>query len=210
MWIIWDNLTASIIVATVVLLLLAARQRMIEVQIEQTSNLIIRTSTDDFMTWMEDDLDRMGDFLTANENPLIELVEKTYIAYEGSDTTAVNYVESIAFTADTLDVRYQLADSSRRNVNGKSLMTFTFNRYESDVVGGTFGTDPVGSISIPVSDFRVDFLDSTGAVIANPLAVPGGTIKNTRVRIAVVTPYDVSNNTIRELYYGNTLLVDYD
>ncbi len=207
MWILWDNLTASIIVATVILLLLVARQRMVEVNIEQTSSLIIRTSVDSFTTWLEEDLSTMGVFVSkeSGQTPVEEWVENSYTAYENGDTIMVKYVERLVFNGAGNKIKYQLEDSTRREVNGKSLVTFTFNRYETTT--GVFGAHPNGSVNVPISDFSVDFLDRSGAIVPNPAGAADSLINTTRVRFAVVTPFDVSRNTIRELYYGSTLLV---
>lgn len=206
MWILWDNLTAAIIVATVILLLLVARQRMVEVNMEQTANLVIRTATDQFTEWLEDDLQLMAFVSEHAEGSPVEALDTTsYAVYEEGDTTTVRYVERLVFKANEQKVMYQMEDPTRRDVNGKSLVTFTFNRYVAPE-GGTFGATPSGSINVPFSDFNVAFLDEQGVEITDLAANP---IKSTRVRFAVVTPFDVSRNTIREVFYGSTLLVSH-
>ncbi len=211
MWFHWDNLTAAMIVSTVVLLLLVTRQRMVEVNIEQTSNLIVRTATDSFSIWLEDDLDTMGDLLDLDvEIPVISLSDSTIYAYEDGDTTGIDVTTEFIFTSNGGEyIKYQLANPTRRDVNGKDLVVFDFKRSTRIVADGPDYTEN-GGFPLPLSSFKVDFLDINGSVIANPLASAPGTIRNTRVRFAVVTPYDVSRSTIRELYYGSTLLLDYD
>ena len=239
---IWDNLAAVVITSTVVLLLLASRERMLESQIEQTANSYIREQSTVFAEWMEENLLQMGNRL-SDENPLHELSDSTYTVITPDSTGAVELTNRFVFkqkvqdpadTAQTIKqwTKYELEFVEYRRIEQDSIPIFKLTREDKlDKPGATYQL--VGESPTLISYFKVEMMDQCGRSIPTTETCNGlptitvspeqchpdpstsgapcdsDDIYDTRVRFAMVTPFDTDNETLREVYYGSTLLLPF-
>ncbi|NBC17589.1 MAG: hypothetical protein GVY18_09785 [Bacteroidetes bacterium] len=240
---IWDNLAAVVITSTVVLLLLASRERMLEAQIEQTANSYIRSQSTAFASWMEENLLQMGDRL-PDENPLVELTNKDYtVITEGGGTRTVNLTRRFVFqqkvqdpadTTQTIKMRtmYRLDSLQTRTIEGDSIPIFKLVRWDS-LAKPSATYQRVAESPTLISYFKVEMLDQCGRTIPTSKTCNGAPTINSppencvedptppgsqcdsddiydmRVRFAMVTPFDTDRETLREVYYGSTLLLPF-
>lgn len=241
---IWDNLAAVVITSTVVLLLLASRERMLEAQIEQTANSYIRSQSTAFAEWMEENLLQMGNRL-PDENPLDELSDSTYTVITPDSNGIVELTNRFVFKqkvqdpADTTQTvkqwtKYELNFVEYRRIEQDSIPIFKLVREDKlDKPGATY--QRVAESPTLISYFKVEMLDQCGRTIpttktcngAATITVPpeqchpdpgeavppapcdSDDIYDTRVRFAMVTPFDTDRETLREVYYGSTLLLPF-
>jgi hypothetical protein len=238
---IWDNLAAVVITSTVVLLLLASRERMLESQIEQTANSYIRSQSTVFAEWMEENLLQMGNRLSG-ENPLEELTHSTYAVITPDSNGTVELTKRFIFKqkvpdpADTTQTvlqytKYEIYFQEYRRVEQDSIPIFKLTCEAS--LDTTAGYQPVAESPTLISYFKVEMMDRCGRPIPNSETCNGEAtisvrpelchpdpsesgapcdsddIYDTRVRFAMVTPFDTDRETLREVYYGSTLLLPF-
>lgn len=240
---IWDNLAAVVITSTVVLLLLASRERMLEANIEQTANSYVRVQSTAFAGWLEENLLEMGNRL-SDENPLHELTDSTYTVITPDSTGTIELTKRFIFKqkvqdpADTTQTilqftKYEMEFQEYRLVEKDSIPIFRLTREAKlDKAGETYQL--VGESPTLISYFRVEMMDQCGRTIPTMLSCNGGAtittdpaqcdpdpatsgapcdsddIFDTRVRFAMVTPFDTNRETLKEVYYGSTLLLPFD
>lgn len=231
MWFIWDNLAATIVVVTVMLIVLTSRQRLVEANIEQLSSTIVRTQSDEFASWLEQSMLEVGQLMDmTSENPIVSIDStQVYTMDVSSDdsTKAYTYVtdsfeyERVVVTDDTTDpvtteTQYRRvyldplpAPKDRRDISGgKNVPVFNLLIQEKLESAASWST--VGSSPMPVTYFKVDLMGGDGYRDFEDLAIADpGDIRNIRVRFAVLTPYEIDNEGVRELYYGSTLLLPF-
>ncbi|PSQ81178.1 MAG: hypothetical protein BRD41_03355 [Bacteroidetes bacterium QS_1_63_11] len=186
----FDNLTATVIAMTVLLILASMQMRATRQQVAQTSQDIVQRQAGQLTTWLEKDLGQIGknmsDDETAFEEPVDSgqkwLTEKFVFEHEEIDSTG---------TVDTVRVRYLIEStgSSREIDMGgttKSVELYQLTR-EKKVVGET-GWQAKGG-SIPALEyFDVDLLDRNAEPVSDPVSNEDD-VRSVRVRFSLVAPY---------------------
>jgi hypothetical protein len=200
-----DNLNAMIVMGAVILALMFLRTRTVETGIEQNSTYMMKKQAIDMAVWMEDDLLRVGENMNPDslrfENPVQDnLITRTFIFYRDS----VSAPESPPIRVLT---RYQLEDAGTKILQEEEIPVYRMVR--SVKVGNGAWVDDGGSSTL-LSYFRIDMLNRDAVPVDAPatvaLAKPDS-LRNTRVRFAMVTPFEVRNNTLNQVYYGSTLML---
>ncbi len=218
----YDNLTATVIGATVLLVLLVSMQRLTEVQIERTATYMVKKQANEFATWMEEDLLKMHENVSEEEHPVPfsdpeydseGLLTTDFIFRQDSTDYSVNPPES-----REIHVRYRLEQVGQRELSGEMIDVYQLSRYTCDATsGGNCNPNSSshwtldGESTDLLSYFRVDMLDRDAQPVANPASTEAnnpGTIRNSRIRFAMVTPFETERQTLREVYYGATLILE--
>ena len=102
-----------------------------------------------------------------------------------------------------VQTRYELEDAGTKMLQGEEIDVYRLMRYEK-VGAGAWKSD--GQSSTLLSYFRIDMLNGDAQPVADP-AANASTVRNTRVRFAMVTPFEVRGSTLNKVYYGSTLML---
>jgi hypothetical protein len=208
MFTIFDNLNAVVIGGVVIVVLLAMQLQVAEVNIEQTSNYMVKRQGVDLATWLEDDLLSLG----ANIDKSLEVPFLNPADSAGMTTEFVFYQDSINTTvspADTMRIttRYQLEKAGTTSLEGDPVNVYRIQRDQRLDSGAWFST---GNSPAILSNFRIDMLDRDAKPVADPYAaasIDPDAIRNTRVQFTLITPFEVRQATLSRIYYGSTLMI---
>jgi hypothetical protein len=181
----FDNLTATVIAMTVLLILASMQMRATQQRVAQTSQNIIRDQAGQLTTWLEEDLGQIGknmnDDETAFEEPVNSgqkwITEKFVFEHEETDGTVVRVRYLVESTGSSREI----------DMGGttKSVELYQLTR-EKKVGGG--GWQAKGG-SIPALEyFDVDLLDRNADTLSAPVAHEDS-VRSVRVRFSLVAPY---------------------
>jgi len=181
----FDNLTATVIAMTVLLILASMQMRATRQQVAQTSQNIVQRQAGQLTTWLEEDLGRIGknmrDSATAFEKPVGSdqkwLTEKFVFEHEEVDGTVVR-------------IRYRVnsTGSSREIHMGGTTDTVALYQLTREKKVGGGGWQAKGG-SIPALEyFDVDLLDRNADTLSAPVAHEDS-VRSVRVRFSLVAPY---------------------
>lgn len=186
----FDNLTASVIAGTVLLILASMQMRATQQRVAQTSQDIVQRQAGQLTTWLEEDLGQIGknmsDDETAFEAPVHSdeewLTEEFVFEHEEFDSTGA---------VDTVRVRYlvESTGASREIYTGGTTETIELYQLtrEKKVVGET-GWQAKGGSGPALEYFDVDLLDRNAEPVSNPVSNEGA-VRSVRVRFSLVAPY---------------------
>ncbi|MDQ7039524.1 MAG: hypothetical protein Q9M35_01105 [Rhodothermus sp.] len=205
MWVIFDNISATILGGTLLIILISVQQRIMEINLEQITNYMVKRQANDLVSWIEEDLLRLGENVDFNnEVPFVNPIQNA----------ATGITESFTFFRDSIDIdgkifriyiRYDLNPKGYRIIRGDSIPVYQLVRSVKIGEDGTWEIS--GRSPALISYFRIDLLDRD----AKPLADPAGNpelVQNTRVRVTLVPPYETSRSQVlQRVYYGSTLLI---
>jgi len=205
---IFDNIGASIVGATVFLILLSLQIRINNLNIEETSTYMVKNQASNLATWLEEDLLKMGTNIdNTKEVPFANPVDSAevttqFIFYRDTLNTAV-------VPADTVRIgtRYQLKMTETRMLEGAPINVYRIDR-SLQYNGGAWISS--GQSASMVGSLKIDMLDRDAQPVVDPVAAMTAdpeAIKNTRVRFSMVTPFETDQISIRQVYYGSTLLL---
>ena len=201
-----DHINAMIIGATAFLIVMALQLRMNELTVEQVANYALKTQAADLAVWMEDDLLRMGTNV-VDEVPFANPIDSAGVTTEftffwDSVNTAVVPFDTTRFT-----IRYKLVQSGLQVAGDDTLSTYRIARSQRE---GTGPWQPAGSSSAMISGFTVEMLNADAKPVSNPVFHEGAkpdSVRNTRLRFSMATPFQTARSTIRQVFYGSTLMI---
>ncbi|MCB0720204.1 MAG: hypothetical protein KDD65_17275 [Bacteroidetes bacterium] len=209
MILILDNIAAFIIGSTIFLVLMAMQMRTTEMNIDQTSTYMMKNQAASFSTWIEEDLLNLGEHMdksvtTPFANPVYD--------QHGNTTSFTFYQDTLNTTvvpADTVRIatRYNLAFVGYSTSTGDSTAVYKLERSVRYQTGPW--QDEGESVPL-ISVFRIDMLDMNAQPIADPVAAMTAdptSVRNTRIRFAMVPPIETSRATLNKIFYGSTLLI---
>jgi hypothetical protein len=197
----YDHLSAGIVGAAVLLIFVGMQVRMTEINIEQTASYMVKKQAIDLATWMEEDLLRMGQYVDRE----VEVFFKN--PNDSSGMTKMFEFHYVDEDGDKIEVRYQLLQVGTRAVGDTTLTIFRLRRRTKRPLGGWQNDGESAGL---LTSYRIQMLNRDGHPIANPAnmaAANPDTVRNTRVRFALATPFETSRTTLRQVYYGSTLLI---
>lgn len=208
MWVIFDNLSAMILGGTLLLMMITLQQRMVEINLEQTTNYVIKKQANDLVSWIEEDFLRLGENVDFSD-------EVPFSNPSNNSNTGVT--ESFEFFRDSIDadgqtiriyIRYTLTQDGYRTIRGDSIPVYRLKREVK--VGDNGSWEENGGSPALISYFRVDLLDKNAQPLADPVN-QADQVQNTRVRVTLVTPFETSRSQVlQRVYYGSTLLIPRD
>ena len=208
MFTIFDNLNAVIIGGVVMVILLAMQVRVTEVNIEQTSNYMVKRQGIDLATWMEDDLLSLGVNIDKTaEVPYLNPVDSAgmtmqFVFHQDSINTTVTPADTIRITT-----RYSLGKAGATTLEGETVNIYQIQREQRLDGGAWFET---GNSPAILSHFRVDMLNADAEPVTNPATVAAAnpdSVRNTRVRFTLIGPFETKQTTLTRIYYGSTLMI---
>ena len=208
MTLILDNLSAMLVGATVFLMLLSTQLRVTEMNVEQTTSYMMKNQASSLATWVEEDILQIG----QNIDKEVEAPYENPIQSNGVTTQFTFYRDSVNTTItppDTIRVstRYETEEVGYRIVDQDTVTVLRLNR---TVKYGTGSWIAEGQSPPLVSVFRVDMLDADAQIVADPVAALAAdplAVRNTRIRFAMVAPYDLERSTLQQVYYGSNLII---
>lgn len=201
-----DNLGAMIVATSVFLVLLSLQARTSQMSIEQTSTYVVKRQAADMATWMEEDLLQLG----RNIDPLIEVPFENPVDSGVVTTDFTFYRDSIATDGSVIRIttRYDVKRVGTRVLGGDSVDVYRLDRWVQEGTS-TAWVQEGGSGSL-LSSFEIDMLNRDAMPVSDPKLVASvvpDSVRNTRVRFSMVTPFDTRRSTVRQIYYGSTLMI---
>lgn len=182
---IFDNLTATLIAMTVILILASIQMEATQANTARVSRNMVNTQAQEFATWMEEDLSRIGQNLSSSVTPYTDPVDSTQW-----HTTEFSF-QYVDPSNGLVEVEYDLKKTGDTTVidgNEKELL-----RLERSPDGrgparlGYFKIDLLDKFAEPTSsEDSLEFVRARFSVIApfqNEETFPR------RVRRSVVVPY---------------------
>ena len=184
----FDNLTATVIAMTVLLILASMQMRATRQQVAQTSQNIVQRQAGQLTTWLEEDLGRIGKNMSDDEVAIDTLVRKDSAITKEFVFEHKKY--NSTGTAETVEVRYRVdsTGSSREIHMGGTTDTVALYQLTREKKVGGGGWQAKGG-SIPALEyFDVDLLDRNAEPV--PDSISGdSSVRSVRVRFSLVAPY---------------------
>lgn len=180
---IFDNLTASVIAATVVLILSSIQMRATQQRVAQTSQQIVQQRSRVATEWLEEDLERIGQNMTSGQDAL----DKPESYHEN-----VKFVfrrDSVATGGGIwrIETRFRVESQSTMSVGGevKSVYDVVRERRRKELGGGGWSDDwTEGGRVESLEYFDVDLLDRNAQETTTL-----GQVQSMRIRFSVVAPF---------------------
>ncbi|GIV62627.1 MAG: hypothetical protein KatS3mg044_1493 [Rhodothermaceae bacterium] len=208
MHLIFDHLSAAIVGATVMLMLLSLQLRLTSMNVEQVSTYMVKNQASSLATWLEEDLLQLGENIDkTKEIPFTNPVDSAGMTVSftfSRDSIDISVVPPDTFKIDT---RLELKQTGSHVSKGDTLNVFRLVR--STRINGGAWTES-GSSSPLLGFFKVDLLDANAQPLADPVAAATANpdaVRNTRIKFFMVTPFETATSAIRRVYYGSTLLI---
>lgn len=207
MWFIFDNLNALIVGSMLFLMLLTVQRRVAEINLEQAVNYMVKRQSGDLVTWLEDDLLKLGRGVDwSNEVPFANPIDSA-----GVTVGFMFFHDSTDAQGNPLRVyvRYRLRVVGSRMIRDELIPVYRLRREEcvgNDCPEGQWQAS--GQSPGLLSYFKIDLLDQDAQPIPDP-ENNATQVRNTRVRFTMATPFEVARSQVlRQIYYGSTLLIE--
>lgn len=205
----YDNLTATVIALTTLLLLFSIQSRATQNNVAQTSRNVMEEYAQTFATWLEKDLQRMGENMDRDdpvpyENPqTVELengmeVTTRFIFYRDSTSSDDDEEEK------RVSMRYDVEEAGTRTVDGESKTLYKLTRKVK--IEGEGWSSVQGESTADLGYFKIDLLDKD----ANPVDSPKQNedqVHSVRVRFSVVSPFQNAQTFPTATHVGSVLLL---
>lgn len=179
----YDNLTATVVGTTVLLILIAIQMRATRANVEQMSRSMAFGQAESMATWLEEDLSQMG--RNIDGQPFTFPKRSDESSSPTDETLKVTNPDGEAdfeFEYNDKEIQYTL-----RYADGESPPY----ELERSVSGGGGGTGSAGRLGY----FDIQFINKN----ASPTSVVGN-IQAIRVRYSVVTPFQNDDTMLREIH----------
>lgn len=164
---IFDNLTATVIATTVVLILASIQMEATQANTARVSRNVVNTQAQQFATWLEEDLSRIGQNMPSSVTPYAGLADSTQW-----HTTAFSF-DYVDPDSGSVTVQYDLKKTGDKTVidgNEKELL-----RLERSPDGGS---------PARLGYFEIDLLDQYADSASSEDA-----IAFVRARFSVIAPF---------------------
>ena len=190
---IYDNLTASVISGTVVLILFTVQMRAMNTSIAQTSRNIALNSAQTFATWLEQDLQRVGRNREEGEKVITELERETLEDRSPTGHRLSSF--SFKYGSGGTTITYEV-DPEDRTIGGQDRTVYQLTRQE--------GSDNDGQGPPTLGYFDLQFVDEDSRAIC-----PDGgcdpennrdDIRAIRVHFSVIPPFQNEESTLEEVH----------
>jgi hypothetical protein len=183
---IYDNLIASVISMTVFLILVSIQADATQGNTARTSRNVAKGQAQSFITWLEEDLAKMGKNMNAGA-----------AAYESPEDSTQWHTETFEFSflnssGDTVRTKYDLRQVGTRTVDGESEKIFRVKRSRK-VGGGSWVSR--GESPASLEYFKVEMLDED----ADPAGSPSD-VQFIKVRFAVAAPFQSESTLLRRVH----------
>jgi len=202
---IYDNMVASIIAATVTLMLITIQLRATQKNVARASRNAVKEEAQTFATWLEKDLEQIG----ANVDP-----DEAAFNFKGTnphhpDSITRNFVfyrDSLTSTGDTVRIRtrYRVTNEDVSVVEGDTTKLYQLTR-KKKVGSGSWSS--VKGLSTPTLEyFKIDMLNMDAERVLTPEANPED-VHSIRVRFSAVAPYRNQSTILPVTHVGSVMLL---
>ena len=202
---IYDNMVASIIAATVTLMLITIQLRATQKNVARASRNAVKEEAQTFATWLEKDLEQIGANVDPDEaafnfkgtNPHHpDSVTKNFVFYRDSVTTAGDSVR--------IRTRYRVRKEDTSVVEGDTTKLYQLTR-KKKVGSGSWSS--VKGLSTPTLEyFKIDMLDENAKRVLTPETTPED-VHSIRVRFSAVAPYRNQSTILPVTHVGSVMLL---
>jgi Tfp pilus assembly protein PilE len=180
---IYDNLIATLISMTVLLILASIQTQATQTNTARTSRNTVKAQAQQMATWMEEDLAEIG----KNMNVTEAAFENPQNSTDWHTTQLTFKYESLLASGGTerVKVRYELEKTGTRTVDGTDEILFEVQRSQK------VGDDPwtsEGQSPGSLEYYEVNMLDKNGAPVPNPKA-NRDEVESFRIRFSVIAPF---------------------
>jgi hypothetical protein len=202
---IYDNMVASIIAATVTLMLITIQLRATQKNVARASRNAVKEEAQTFATWLEKDLEQIG----ANVDP-----DEAAFNFKGTnphhpDSITRNFVfyrDSLTSTGDTVRIRtrYRVRKEDLSVVEGDTTNLYQLTR-KKKIGSGSWSS--VKGLSTPTLEyFKIDMLNRNSERVLSPEIYPDS-VHSIRVRFSAVAPYRNQSTILPVTHVGSVLLL---
>ncbi|MCS3860806.1 hypothetical protein [Salinibacter ruber] len=209
----YDNLTATVIALMTTLILLSIQSRATQNSVAEVSRNRMGELTQTFASWLERDIERMGENFENGERAPFDNPVYT----EGSGGTDITtqftfYRDSTTSSGDEYRIatRYEVAQKGTRTVDGTSKPTYQLTRKKRRKEMGTGSWSSWSSVKggspSSLGYFQIDLLDKDASPVSNPNG-NADQVHSVRVRFSVVSPFQNAQTFPQATHVGSVLLV---
>jgi hypothetical protein len=202
---IYDNMVASIIAATVTLMLITIQLRATQKNVARASRNAVKEEAQTFATWLEKDLEQIG----ANVDP-----DEAAFNFKGTnphhpDSITRNFVfyrDSLKSTGDTVRIRtrYRVRKEDSSVVEGDTTKLYQLTR-KKKIGSGSWSS--IKGLSTPTLEyFKIDMLNRNSKRVLSPEIYPDS-VHSIRVRFSAVAPYRNQSTILPVTHVGSVLLL---
>ena len=189
---IFDNLTASVIAATVVLILSSIQMRATQQRVAQTSQQIVQQRSRVATEWLEEDLERIGQNMTSGQDAL----EEPEPYHDDPENDSEEWLtEKFVFRRDSvatgegiwrIEVRYKVESQGTMSVEEEETPIYRLVREwrQKELDGGSWSDWAQRGKIESLEYFDVDLLDRNAQVTTTLSQV-----QSVRIRFSVVAPF---------------------
>ena len=189
---IFDNLTASVIAATVVLILSSIQMRTTQQRVAQTSQRIVQQRSRVATEWLEEDLERIGQNMTSGQDAL----EEPEPYHDDPENDSEEWLtEKFVFRRDSvatgegiwrIEVRYKVESQGTMSVEGEETPIYRLvrKRRQKELDGGSWSDWAQRGKIESLEYFDVDLLGRNAQVTTTLSQV-----QSVRIRFSVVAPF---------------------
>lgn len=188
---IYDNLVATLISMTVLLILASIQTEATRRNTARTSRNVAKGEAQTLSTWLEEDLGEMGKNMSGTNASFETPQDST----NWHTTQFTFFYDSLKTGGGTVRVRtrYELKKTGTRDVDGTQEDIFKITR-ERKVGSGSWQGE--GQSTSNLGYFEVNMLDSEGTPVANPQA-NDDEVESIRVRFSVIAPFQTEETFLR-------------
>ena len=181
---IYDNLIATLISMTVLLILASIQTQATQTNTARTSRNTVKAQAQQMATWMEEDLAEIGKNMNATEAAFENPQDST----DWHTTQLTFKYESLLASGGTerVKVRYELEKTGTRTVDGTDEILFEVQRSQK------VGDDPwtsEGQSPGSLEYFEVNILNKDGTPVTNPPKTNRDKVESFRIRFSVIAPF---------------------
>jgi len=200
MWALYDNLVATAVAGTVMLMLVSIQMRATSANVAQTGRYAALNQARTVATWVEEDLKAMGrnrdegdsifDIVAASNRVENAHSPTGTVLRSSSDPAGLTlYYESGAGTDTTLT--YELIEADTRTVDGTERTVYRLRRQKNGTVSGGSGAG--------LGYFDISFLDRNANRVSNPTA-NRESIRAIRAQFSVLPPVQNDETALSEIH----------
>lgn len=206
---IYDDLTATIVAMTTMLLLFSIQSRATQDNVARTSRNMMKTQAQTFATWIEKDLQRIGKNIDQDErkdqSPFDNPVKRQMEGGTRLTEQFTFYRDRVVGNGETrIATRYEVGKTQQDPAR------FQLTRKTKEVGTGTWaGATVDGESSASLGYFQIDMLDDDARPVSNPSSNLDR-VHSIRVRFSVAAPFKSDESILDATHVGSVLLIRND
>ncbi|WP_263786611.1 hypothetical protein [Salinibacter grassmerensis] len=209
----YDNLTATVIALMTTLILLSIQSRATQNSVAEMSRNRMGELTQTFATWLERDIERMGENFEEGERAPFENPVYTEGGGGTDITTQFTFYRDSTTSSNKeyrIATRYEVSQEGTRMIDGadKPVYGLTRKKRRKEMGTGSWSSwsGAKGVSPSALGYFQIDLLDKNADPVPNPDA-NADQVHSVRVRFSVVSPFQNTQTFPQATHVGSVLLV---